>query len=576
MATTIQRRHEYRISNDGVFVGLIPNVTNEFEYTQEINTAGTEITIEVGQTFDTASEAPEIITTEAGDPITTESGYMLATERSKEIVGVAGSGAIIANNNDVEVYEISSDYPNGVLVFSGYISRWGASSRGDKVLINCISYGKDLDDYIFGNVSTVLQVSQTTQNSDFGFWSTRKYGQTFLTGGSQTDIVQVVLSLALNPAATVSRVFTMELWNNPSEALGGGAPLASVSQVVSNIYPAYEDYTFTLPNALAVSPNTSYFFALSIDSGSLAGDVSTWGAFETTYSSPLYADGKIYVGGISSWNSSDVDDFYFLIYSGSILTDAVFTGADPSTMIENAVDSYNSQGGVVQYTASSIDNTGLSVNYTFSLATILEQIRKARELAPAGWYWYVNPATQVLYFKATPTTADHLFTLGRHLEEFSFEASVEDIVNNIYFTGGPTAGVNLLKQYTDDTSLAVNRRGMRRLNDNRILAANEASAEAISNSLMEENSTEEYRGSPITVLADTYDISTIHPGDTVTIQGYSNFIDDTIFQITRLKRHRRYVTLTLGRLPLASSSYVDQIKRDLDSVQTLDNPNTPS
>lgn len=576
MTATIQRRHEYRISSDGVFIGLIPNVTNEFEYTQEINTAGTEITIEVGQTLDTASEAPEIITTEAGDPITTESGYMLATERSNEIVGVAGSGAVIANNNDVEVYEISSDYPNGVLVFSGYISRWGASSRGDKVLINCISYGKDLDDYIFGNVSTALQVSQTTQNSDFGFWGARKYGQTFLTGGAQTEIVQVILSIANSSTATQPRTYTLEIWNSPTESLAGGTPLATASVVITDVYPNYQETSFIFAQALTVTPNTSYFFSLAIDSGSIFGDTSTWGAFESTYLSPLYADGKMYVGGFSSWNSSDVDDFYFKIYSGTILTDASFTAADPSGMIEEAMDSYNSQGGIVQYTASSIDNTGVSVDYDFRLATILEQIRKARELAPAGWYWYVDPATQTLYFKATPTTATHLFTLGRHLEEFSFEASVEDIVNNIYFTGGPTGGINLLKQYTDDDSLATNRRGMRRVNDNRILAANVASAEAISNSLMEENSTEEYRGSPITILADTYDISTIHPGDTVTIQGYSNFIDSTIFQITRLKRHRRYATLTLGRLPLVTSSYVDQIKRDLDSVQTLDNPNTPS
>lgn len=574
MADSIERKHLYKVFRDGIYLGLLPNPVSEFGYRQDLNTAGTQLQIDIAQTIDTSSEAVEPIETELSEIITTENEQIITTETATPIVGNKDSGLLIANGNDIEVWEYSETYPNGVLVFTGYQSRMrGSVGKDDNIRLYVMSYGKDLDDYIFGNSSHVLQLSQLLSGDNFGFWSTLRYGQTFITGAAQTDITRITLSLF----TFTSRTFTVRLWPSPAAATIGGTPLASASVVV-NTGGVFSEQTFDFGSAIPVSPSTQYLISLEIDAGAIFPDSNTWGGFLSS-GTGAYAGGTLMESNFGGeWSDAFYtdDDMYFKIYSGTILTNASFSGYDPSDMVTDALDGYQLQGGIVTYTGSSIDATGYSLDYEFIMATVLEIVKKARELAPANWYWYVDPATQVLYFKETATTATHKFILGRHIQDLRYEATIEYIKNVVYFTGGPTGGVNLLRLYTDAASLAVNRVGMERMNDNRIVAANEPSAASIANSFMEENSGEVFTADPLVIHADSYDITTVKLGDTVGFAGFGTFIEDIIFQITAIDRGTDSIEITLGRLPLRSSAFVDDIKRRLDNEQTLDNPNTPS
>lgn len=567
----IERYHIYKVFNDGAYLGLLPNVTSDFSYSQEINTAAAQTVVTIDQSLDNAEDELPYIVTEDGTIITTENNIPLTVERATVPVGGKDSGALIANYNDIEIWEISSDNPNGVLVFEGYISKWKADAGGnDSISITVVSNGLDLDDYIYGNQTNTLIVSQTT-GDPATFYNTLRYGQTFITGGSQTDISQITLKLYA--ASGGPRTFTLRLWNSPSQAVIGGTPLGSVSVVVSSAVGA--DVVFSFGTSVPVSANTQYFFSLEVDSGSVYANPATYGAFYCNTTTNPYANGTMYQSGSGGpWSTLSANfDFYFKIYSGTILTDATFTTVDPSAIVTQSLDGYQAQGGLVVYSGASIDACGYTVSYSFKLATLLEIIKKATELAPSDWFWFVDPATRLLYFKQTETTATHKMILGKHLENLEIEATVEDIANVIYFSGGPTAGVNLLKRYSDAASIALNRIGMKRLNDNRVTSS--TTAQLLSQAYIDENSEEVFRGT-ITINANTYDIASIMLGDTFGFAGFGNFIDNLILQATRIQRNTDDITITLGRLPLRSDAYVDSIRRDLENQQTLANPTAPS
>lgn len=572
----LERKHYYKVSRNSVYLGLLPNVVSPFTYDQDINTGSSETVIEVMQSLDTAFEDVLNLETEAGDPITTEDNQNITTERSEEIIGEKDSGMLIANGNDIDVYEYSDDDPNGVLVFSGYISGWkNTVGFGDKTEITVISNGKDLDDYVYGNSAFTLQTSQTTTDDFLDFATVGATGRYLSVGGKAADIfaqsftglsytlskLSFELARGTSSGGIPSSVtVTMKLYEG---SIGSGTLLDTVTATVSTAYPTFTYTDFILNTPIALSSSTTYHVRLTTTDYTSAKVNSAGG----------YSNGEMqyHVTSVGGWSGGFGYDMTFKLYSGSILTDAAFTSTDPSTMIKNALD--DGYGGLVTYTPSSIDLTGLSITYTFRLATVLEIIKKALELAPSGWYWFVDPATQILTFKATATTPTHLFTLHKEVEKLEIESTIEHIKNVVYFSGGPTSGINLLKLYTDTDSLAINRRGLARLADNRVTVA--ATAQTLSEGLMAENSDEEFL-STCTVLAEKYDIDSIQLGDTIAFQSFGNFIDRLVLQITKIKRGGDYVELTLGKLKLKSSTYVEQIKRDLENQQTLDNPNTPS
>lgn len=568
----IDRTYLYKISRNGVYLGLLPNVVSDFSYKQEINTGAVQTQIDVNQSLDTADEAPPILITEQdGSWITTENGIPITAERSVEVIGNKDSNRLIAGFNDIEIVEISSDHPNGVTVFTGYISKWRASAGAvDITSITCISYGKDLTDYIYGTNSYTEQITQTDFSNNAyigefiasGFWM----GQVF-TVVSGFNLAKILLKMSTgdgdgHTAASVGVTVNVYSGLPTSKTL-----LTSLSYSVTTAYPAIEDVNLVLPAIVALAAGT-YFFEVIVDN------------YSTIWISPV--SGDPYVGGNAllinssySYFPTAGQDLYFKIYSATaVVSDATYTAVDPGNMVKQAIDGYKAQGGIANYASGTVDLAGYTLNYSFKLATILEIINKAKDLAPYDWYWYIDPGTQILYFKETLTTATHKIIIGRHVENFNLEASVEEIINVVYFSGGPTAGVNLLKQYTNNPSLLLNRRGMARITDNRVTDATTAST--LGQAEINENNAEIFRTDPLVINANTFDISLFKPGDTLAFEGFGSFVDSLIFQITAIDRHADYVGLSLGKLPLRSDAYVDEIRRDLDNQQTLANPNAPS
>lgn len=569
----VERKYQYKVFRDGVFLGLLPYIRDPFSYNQYINTPGSETVVHVSYSAVKNRESVDELITESGETITTEDGEALTTEGAELIIGNDTERSLIRTNNDIEVWEISSDNPNGKLVFSGYISKWRAVFGPDlQAEVTILSYGAELANYIIEG-GTTLDLSQTTIDNELqayepfkgGAWL--RHGQTFTIGSGVTNLHSVALKLHVAAGVGGSVGAVLKIWNSVNDFFTG-TPIGTATRVISAT--SAEEYIFTFTSPITVTPGAQYFMSIQSED------------YRSIYIS--YTITQAYAGG-NAWQSyfsgssggswvEYADDIYFKTYYTAGATSVPYSSVSPESIIQSIIDSYVNRGGTVDYDGSSIDATGITTSYTFKINTILEGIRKVLELSPAGFYWYVDPATNILYFKETGTTADHTMILGRHIKHLEIEASIEDLKNTVYFSGGDTGGgENLFMKTTDTESLEANRVGLERVSDNRVTLSNTATL--ISQSVLDTYSDEVFM-TELEITAATYDISDFNLGEVVGFGGFGNFVDRMLLQIVGITRSPESVNLKLGILPKRTTKTIEQILRSVQDIQTIDNPSVPS
>lgn len=577
---TLYKYHEYKVYRGTTYLGDIPNVTNPFEYSQDINTAGTQITVNSGTSVDTSGQSPSYLTAEDGTILTAEDGTILTTERADDIFGNSNDKILFRNGNKLQVWEFSNYWPNGKKVFSGRIKRcegvFGSNTADEGVNVYAYSDGDDLSNAVLpGGNSLVVDQSQTIVNAAnttaaieydgiSGIWI--RPGQEFVP--TQTNLAAITLNLM----TSFSQVATLYLYANKNDFIAGIAPMGSASLTIppSGVFADYQ-FIFTIP--ITVVPGKTYFFMLA------GGATSSVPANELLVSQNdtglTYSPGDAWFNislNPSSWiQTTPVTELYFKTYYSLYTTKRTFSNVDPTAMITAAMPTYNSQGGLI--TSNVLTSTGLSVSYTFQLATILQLIQTALKLAPATFYWYVDVGLSQLNFKKVSTTADIKLTRKVHIEELKLVSTTENVKNLIYFTGGPTAGVNLFKIYSDAQSILDNGPQLDLPSDNRVTL--DATATAIATAELAALKDEQYM-TQVTVLDSTMDITFFKPGQTIGFNGFGSFVDALVIQIVRIDYKSDRVVLTLGALPERLSDSIQQIIDDITSLDTIANPNSPS
>jgi len=254
-------------------------------------------------------------------------------------------------------------------------------------------------------------------------------------------------------------------------------------------------------------------------------------------------------------------------------TKSSFTNYEITDIVKALVDFYSPLGGVVSYTGPSMDNTGVVLSYTFNTNTVLEGIQVMKSLAPADWYYYVDVATNILYWKQAATSADYTLMKGVHINEMNIGASIENLKNRKYVSGAEIAGVNLYSDYSNTASIAQYGQKLDRESNNRI--DNQTALDALGQSSVDEQSSEKYQTT--VVIPDTMmDITLFRPGQIVGFAGWGNFIDDLLLQITRIDYSPQAVQLTLGELPPQLNILLEQIRRGLIAQETVANPDSPT
>lgn len=572
-AADVPKRYLYKVFNKGAYLGNLPKVESKFGYPLDINSAGSSISIVCGVSADTSALPGDRLVTELGEPITTELGEYIYTEGQSSLFGPGNSvdPYIIQNGNHIEVWEYSYYYPNGKLMFQGQVNRIEAgfgSSADNKLKLLVLSDGLDLDNYIargapFNYTDDVVQNVVTNQvfaqqSGDKGAGWTR-YGQTWIVGAGVTKLGAIKLLLTGQADVTVT------VYDNV-----GGNVLGSVTQFVDAV-GVQSTITFAFASLIDVAPGGTYFFTVSVDGGQII----------TVYydiSSP-YANGKfyesIYGGGSGGGSYSEIPgDMTFSTAAGLPTTTATYTSKDPTTeMFKPIIDDYRIRGGQLRYTSTSVDATGLSLTALFNTETIFDAMRKVLSLSPNGFYFYVDPGTNIITFKRVLTTPTWKFIKGRHINKLNQVMSIENVKNDLLFSGAETAGTNLYTEYENQASQTNYGKRLERKSDNRVSI--QATADAIGDSFIQENAGEYYE-TTITILDRTMDITLLKPGQTVGLRGFGNFIDNQIMQIVRLEYTPEAVNMTLGNMPKRFSAEFENTIRGLLAQQTVGNPSAPS
>lgn len=583
---TIQKSYTYKVSRNGRVLGNLPTPISDFTYDQDINSAGAQLTIQVPINADVSAIANQILTTEAGDYITDEAGNYILTERAPDVVGNDNPDIQIRNDNVIQVYEYSDGNLNGKLVYTGYISKWQSNIGGvDYTTITCLNLSQDLNHVLIpGSTVELTDQQQLTYNpaSDYIFLVSPGLTTCFTSGIQQvtpganvTNIsaVEAMLSVSGTPVT-----FTASIYNSPSDFINGLTPLASVSKLISNNSPQAQKFTFASP--LTIPPSTPYYIIITANTSDYT--VNTANMFFISAANP-YPLGEGYVTGFGIPSTfqlfvvGGVDQkasFYFKTYYQAPSTQKIYANQDPSVILTDLMTSYAASLGSVAYGA--FGATGYSVGYTFNVQTILEGIRTVYALGPQNWYWYVDPATNTLYYQPVSTTADHVVIKGNQINEIDITASKEEIINTVYFSGGDDGSghnINIFVKVTDATSLANNRVGLARLSDNGVHDV--PTAQLLARNYIAQNNAETYRTKLVLTDAKT-DITSYHVGQTVGFEGFGTSIDKLILTIVSITYAPDNIVLTLGTIPPRITSDILDIKNSLSAIQTEDNPTTPS
>lgn len=535
--------------------------------------------------------------------------------------GDYGEGSDVDFNHKVIVYCFDEEEPNGQIVFQGYISAYTPIYKDNKVDITVLSFGAELNDYMIDGVP-LADISQLTSDSEVTIFRGNTTdggatyilrGQTFVPSANQ-NFSGVLLrmrrdSATVSPAQPIVRLYS-EIYYSLTE-IPVNVPntflLAEKSVDVTNTTMA--DFTVLFDEIVPLTAGVTYFITVqmpyainSLNKVYLAYKAGNPYAGGASY----YSFGPNSIAG-SQWlpasgGSFPAGDFYFETIYVTNATKAAFNSYDPSEIAKAITNNASQNGSAVGYTDTSIDLTATTVSYTFNVNTVLEGMTKCVELAPEGWYWYLDYATNLINFHEISTTPDHIFSLEKDLIDAKFEKRTEDIVNTVYFSGGDTGGgSNLYIKYRNTDS--IDKYGIKALkySDQRVTLT--ATANTIAESILATRSEPELRVT-LEILDSNnnkglgYDIERLKVGDLVAVRnitqqvglstwdysrwdsGYWDFniynLSSLQMQIQKIQYNEDTATVYASTMAVDVNKRIEDINRNLEALQTVNNPTAPS
>lgn len=565
----IQKSYLYKIyDSSGNYLGLLPNsqIQSEFSFNQNINTAGTQISITVQVDADTAGQPASPIQDELGNNVLDETGATIYDEGVGDIVGEKQEQNLMQNGNKIVVVEFSSYTPNGRTKFSGFISKWKPNFAANQVILTCISNGQDLSQFLISGGYT-LQTQDLITSGTFSLYSATAgqplaFAQYFVPV-TNYSLGKISVRMAIKSGSTAPVTVYCSLF---SGFPGAGTPMADTTVQITNTTQQYIDFVFTTPQAL-VAGGDYWFYVEPFNAQNI--DVSVDNAMNL---------GQGYYFLNTAWFNT-TNSLTCKIYSSTSSTTLGYTNTDPTDMLVAVMNDYVARGGLVALDTA-VAETGTLLTYSFKSNSILEAVQAVVSMAPADWFWYVDPGTNTLYFAAKPGTASFVLVKGRHIQELEIERTSEQIFNSIYFTGGDDGtgtGTNIFVHVTDTTSIASFGNRMARISDNRVnsTSGGTTTATTIASNYLDNHLLQQYIATCV-IPDGVMDISSITLGQTINFSGWGNFIDALGLQVVGIDYHPDYVKLNLGILPLRASGAVEDIYRQLTYLQTVDNPATPS
>jgi PKD repeat protein len=295
---------------------------------------------------------------------------------------------------------------------------------------------------------------------------------------------------------------------------------------------------------------------------------------------------RIFTGFISEINTKYGDDEntevqlmsygfdldQYPVVNGLGETTVAFNSYDPAEIVRDGIDQFTLDGinTFTTYTSSTVQDTGTTVSYTFRANTYKELLDKALQLAPSNYFYYVDLGSNLIHFLPKPTSANHLFYLGKHIKALNLRSYIGDTVNDVLFTGG---GDPALYRRTTRTPISGTRRGLSRLSDNRVTL--DTSADILAEGELDSKENIQYR-STIEILDKTYDLESVNIGDMVGFRNFDNYVDVLLMQIVAKNYTPEVLTLQLDTLPQSVPKRLEELRKALNTQETTLVPDIPA
>jgi hypothetical protein len=559
----MQKSYVYKWYTGTVFNGVLTNVISKYSLSEEINTAGSSMEVDLGIALEDASPTltKDYLVTDDGD-------YVVTDDSEKIIVGTDTSiTGFPALNDRIEVWEFSDDYPNGFKKFNGLVSKWSSDYKNKTTRLSLLSYGVELDNQLVQITANTTLVSNTTTDSSEVLYSQAyptlnriiSVAQTF-TVGTTSDITSISVIMGNSGSFSVST--TVSIYEGTPTSVG-----ATIATVTRSLAPqAEQSTTFQLSAPTTLSVSTDYFLLITNNEYG----ISETNTLTVAYNSSSVISGTMHTNNDTSGWSSTSYDLGFTIVTSSGGIGNQFLSQDPGSIVRTLLDTYADIGGTLSYTTSTVQLTSTTVSYTFKFNKYLEAIKKSVELAPANWWWYADPSNDTLYFKPLSTTTDHTLVLGKHLSNIVIDYSLEEVVNVAYLSGGDTgSGTNLLEYYSDAESISQYGTWLRTRSDNRVTST--ATANILNESFVNQYKDPRFKTS-ITLLSSVYDFNLVRIGDVIGFRNFNSLIDSLQLQVMAKKDNSDTLELTLAILPPNITKRVEDLRRNMEKQQTENNP----
>lgn len=247
-----------------------------------------------------------------------------------------------------------------------------------------------------------------------------------------------------------------------------------------------------------------------------------------------------------------------------------------------------------------IDKSNTEVSYTFNANTVKEAVDKCLELAPANWFYRVDPDDTIV-FQQKPETITHDLSIGLQIATIEIQQRSENITNEIYFIGGGEPA--LYRKYSRPGSISQYGRYTKKIVDQRVTVP--ATADTLANKQLDEQEVPETRFRMVIIDnngSDTnkgYNIESIKVGDVLRVKNL-NFgkktetlwdqavwgtdswdynlasIASTGLLITKTSYTPNSIEIeTSSRFPIVAKR-IEDINRNLVDTQAVNNPDAPT
>lgn len=270
-----------------------------------------------------------------------------------------------------------------------------------------------------------------------------------------------------------------------------------------------------------------------------------------------------------------------VLYKNGTTITITHNSTDPSAMIKAIIDRYNVEDtkSRISYSASSVVSTGTAASYTFVMQNCLEAIDKARELAPSGWWWYVDE-NNILWFDHQHPQASHTFTFRKDVTDIRVNKNVRDVVNQVVLWNGLQAkDANFLcRSYKDNASINTYHLKTYQHTDSRVTQS--ATMDLWGNAFLEARKDPNVKVTMKVVDSNSnslgYDIESINPGDTCRVLNLpttSTVLGDNMV-ITSVTYQLDSVTIELEELRQKLSQKFSDVSKQQQDHLYADGPSS--